>query len=97
MTAVAAKAAPTPMGHNSGGRFQPRELKSYVDRLVAIDEEKQTFVDDFKDVTKEAVSHGFNRRALLQVVRRKRQGLSDKRKQEEEILESYLFALDMLK
>ena len=80
------------VGHNSVAKDQ---LKSFVERIERLNEEKQTLLDDIKDVYAEAKGNGFDVRALRTIVRLRKQDV-DKRREDEAILETYMHALGML-
>lgn len=54
-------------GHNSKST-----LRSIVDRIERLEDEKQQIADDIKDVYAEAKSNGFNVKALRKVIRERR-------------------------
>lgn len=67
-------------------------LKSYVERVERLEEERTNLSDDIRDVLEEAKGNGFDTKAIRKIVRLRRQD-KDKREQEEAILEVYLQAL----
>lgn len=71
------------------------QLRSIVDRIERLEEEKKQIASDIKDVYAESKSNGFDVKALRKVVRLRTQ---DKAKRDEEaaILDSYLLALGMI-
>nr|WP_024349646.1 DUF2312 domain-containing protein [Aurantimonas coralicida] len=69
-------------------------IRSFVERIERLDEEKATIGDDLKDVYAEAKGEGFDRKVLRRVVSIRKQGL-DAHREEEAILELYLQALGM--
>lgn len=74
-------------GHNSNA-----QLKSYVERVEKLEEEKKTYADDIRDVYAEAKSNGFDVKALRSVVKIRKQD-TDKRKEEQAVLDTYCNAL----
>ena len=76
-------------------RFAKDQLKSVIERVERLEEEKKALSDDIRDVYAEAKSNGFDVKALRQVVRLRKQDV-DERKEQEAILETYLQALGML-
>jgi uncharacterized protein (UPF0335 family) len=54
-------------GHNSSG-----QLKSIIERINRLEDEKKTFADDIRDVYAEAKSNGYNPAALRVIVRKQR-------------------------
>lgn len=89
---------PAGVGHNSGGRVRPDELKSFVSRVVALEEEKQTFADDIKDVLAEARQKGLDPKTIRRVVKLKMADTERKAKiaEAEAMFEAYKLALGML-
>lgn len=71
------------------------QLKSIVERIERLEEEKKALSDDIRDVYSEAKANGFDVKALRQVIRLRKQDV-DERKEQEAILETYLHALGML-
>lgn len=73
-------------------------LRSFVERIVNLEEEKKSFADDIKEVYGEAKSGGFDVKALRRVVKRQRMDQSQKAQADEvdTILETYMQALGML-
>ena len=68
------------------------QLKSFVERIERLEEEKQTISDDIKDVYAEAKGNGFDVAILRQVIRIRKQDKSE-REEMEAILELYMSAL----
>lgn len=83
------------VGHNSNAKG---DLASYVDRLENLEQEKQSYVDDIRDVCKEAKEKGFDAKALKYAVKMRRMSAEqrDKARKQEELNDSYLDALGML-
>lgn len=73
-------------------------LRSFVERIVRLEDEKKTFADDIKEVYGEAKSGGFDTKALRRVVKLQRMDQSQKaaHNEVETILEIYMQALGML-
>ena len=76
-------------------RFAKDQLKSIVERIERLEEEKKTISDDIKDVYAEAKGNGFDVKALRTIVRLRKQD-ADERQEQETILETYMQALGML-
>ncbi len=76
-------------------RFAKDQLKSVVERIERLEEEKKAISDDIRDVYAEAKGNGFDTKALRAVVRLRKQ---DKQEREEQdaILQVYLAALGMI-
>ena len=76
-------------------RFAKDQLKAFVERIERLNEDKQTLLDDIKDVYAEAKGNGFDVKALRTVIKLRKQDV-DTRKEAEAILETYMAALGML-
>jgi len=70
------------------------QLKSIIERIERLNEEKNALSDDIRDVYGEAKANGFDKRVLKRIVALRRQD-RDQRMEEEAILELYLQALGM--
>lgn len=71
------------------------QLKSFIERVERLEEEKAALAGDIKEVYAEAKSSGFDVKALRTIVRMRRQDDTE-RKEQEAVLETYLHALGML-
>ena len=76
-------------------QFAKDQLKSVVERIERLEEDKKAISDDIRDVYAEAKGNGFDTKALRAVVRLRKQ---DKQEREEQdaILQVYLAALGMI-
>jgi len=81
-------------GDQVGGNTKA-QLRSIVERIERLEEEKKAISDDIKDVYAEAKGNGFDVKALRTIVRMRRQDANE-REEQETILETYLHALGML-
>jgi len=68
------------------------QLKSIVERIERLEEEKKTVADDIKEVYAEAKGNGYDTKILRKVIALRKRDL-DERKEEESILELYLDAV----
>ncbi len=82
----------TEIGHNSVSKDQ---LKSIIERVERLEEDKRAISDDIKDVYSEAKGNGFDAKALRRIVSLRKQD-PDKRAEQEAILDTYMHALGML-
>lgn len=80
------------MGHNSG--FAKEHLKSIVERVERLEEEKKATADDIKEVYAEAKGQGFDSKIVRKVIQLRKMDATD-RQEHEEILNLYLSALGM--
>ena len=76
-------------------RFAKDQLKSIIERIEKLEEEKKAISDDIKDVYGEAKGNGFDVKALRTIIRMRKEDTND-RKEHEAILETYMLALGML-
>jgi uncharacterized protein (UPF0335 family) len=70
------------------------QLKAFIERIERLEEEKRQIADDIKDVYAEAKGTGFDAKILRKIVSLRRQDANERREQEE-ILDTYLRALGM--
>ena len=71
------------------------QLRSFVERIERLEEEKKTIADDIKDVYAEAKGNGFDTKVLRRVISMRKQDQNE-RLEQEAITELYLQALGML-
>lgn len=91
MTAIALK---TSVG-TTEANFAKDRLKSLIERIERLEEEKAGIAEDIRDVYGEAKSTGFDVAAMREVIRlRKLDG--EARMEREELLELYKSALNMI-
>lgn len=77
-----------------GGGIAGERLRSFIQRIERLEEEKKTISDDIREVYAEAKSNGFDPRIMRQVVRLRKMEAAD-RQEQEALLETYLAALGM--
>jgi len=80
------------IGHNSIAKDQ---LKSIIERVERLEEDKAAIGSDIKDVYAEAKGNGYDVKALRRIVALRKQD-PDKRAEQEAILDTYMHALGML-
>jgi uncharacterized protein (UPF0335 family) len=68
------------------------QLRSIVERIERLEEERQALADDIKEVYAEAKANGFDTKILRQVVRIRKQDTAE-RQEAEALLDLYLNAL----
>ena len=78
----------------SQGGVAHDQLRSVVERLERLDEEKAALSNDIKEVFAEAKGNGFDTKTLRKVLRLRKQDQAE-RQEEEAILEVYMHALGM--
>jgi len=76
-------------------RFAKDQLKSIIERIERLEEEKKTISDDIRDVYAESKGNGFDVKALRTIIRLRKQDPNE-RQEQETILETYMQALGML-
>ncbi|HEY9212059.1 MAG TPA: DUF2312 domain-containing protein [Ancylobacter sp.] len=75
--------------------FAKEQLKSFIERIERLEEEKATIAADIKDIFAEAKGTGFDTTALRELLRIRKQD-ADQRAEHEAILDLYMQALGML-
>ena len=70
------------------------QLKSFVERIEQLEEEKETISSEIKDVYAEAKANGYDTGILREVIKVRRQDKSE-REEREALLELYMQALGM--
>ncbi|CAL75095.1 DUF2312 domain-containing protein [Bradyrhizobium sp. HKCCYLRH2060] len=76
-------------------RFAVDQLKSIIERIERLEEEKKAISEDIKDVYAESKGNGFDVKALRTIIRLRKQDPNE-RQEEESILETYMQALGMI-
>lgn len=76
-------------------KFAKDQLKSIVERIERLEEEKKAISDDIKDVYAEAKGNGYDVKALRKIVSLRKQDPNE-RAEAETILETYMQALGMI-
>ena len=79
----------TEIGHNSTAKDQ---IKSIIERVERLEEDKAAIASDIKDVYAEAKGNGYDTKALRAIVRYRKEDAQD-RAEREAIFETYLNAL----
>jgi len=80
------------VGHNS---IAGNQLKSIVERIERMDEEKSAVALDIKEIYAEAKGNGFDTKILRKVVALRKRDKAE-REEEEALLSTYLVALGMI-
>jgi len=76
-------------------RFAKDQLKAIIERIERLEEEKKATSDDIRDVYAEAKGNGFDTTALRTIVRLRKMD-TDERREQQEVLDTYLVALGMV-
>lgn len=74
--------------------FAKDQLKSIVERIERLEEEKAALTEDIREVYSEAKGNGFDTKIIRQVVRLRKLDRAD-RQEQEAILDLYLAAMGM--
>ncbi len=70
------------------------QLRSFIERIERLEEEKKTISDDIKEVFAEAKGTGFDVKAMRTLIRLRKKDQAE-RQEEEAILDLYMAALGM--
>lgn len=89
------------IGHNSGeddtadiGGVAGKRLKSFLDRVERLEEEKKGLADDIKNIYAEAKGVGFDVKTMRKILKLRKME-TEKRREEEELLELYKAAIGL--
>jgi uncharacterized protein (UPF0335 family) len=77
------------------GGVAGERLRSFIQRIERLEEEKKTISDDIRDVFAEAKSNGFDPKIMRQVLKIRKMETAE-RQENDALLETYLAALGML-
>jgi uncharacterized protein (UPF0335 family) len=80
---------------NSKTSFAQGQLRSLIERIERLEEEKKTIGGDIKEVYAEAKANGFDTKIVRKVIAIRKKDRSE-REEEEALIETYLAALGML-
>lgn len=76
------------------GGVSGERLKSFVERIERLEEEKAALTGDIREVYSEAKGTGFDIKVLRQIIRLRKLDKAD-RQEQEALLETYMRALEM--
>ena len=82
-------------GHNSKTTFAQGQLRSIVERIERLDEEKATISADIRDVYSEAKGNGFDTKILRKIIALRKKEAAE-REEERAMLDLYMQSLGML-
>ncbi len=80
---------------SAAASFAVDQLRSIVERIERLEEEKAALAEDIKEVYAEAKGTGFEVKIMRQIVRLRKME-SDARREQEELLDLYQRALGMI-
>jgi uncharacterized protein (UPF0335 family) len=86
-----ASPAPTSRPANTGGVAAER-LRSFVERIERLEEDKAGIANDIKDVYLEAKGEGFDTKVMRKLISLRKRD-PQQRREEDELLELYLSAI----
>ena len=69
-------------------------LKSFIERVERLEEEKKAMAEDIRDVYSEAKAVGFEPKIMRKIVSLRKANL-EKRREEQELLDLYMSAIGM--
>ncbi len=79
---------------SQSGGVAAGQLKSFIERIERLEEEKKGIADDIRDVYAEAKGQGFDTKVMRQVIRLRKKDTAE-RQEEEALLDLYMHALGM--
>ena len=75
--------------------FAKDQLRSIVERIERLEEEKRALADDIKEVYAEAKGNGFDTKTLRTVIKLRKEDVTE-RAEREALLDLYMHALGMV-
>lgn len=84
-----------PKGHNRRGGIAAEQLKSIIERVERLQEEKAGIAADIKDIFAEAKGNGYDVKTLRKIISLRKKDAAE-RDEEEHLLDTYKRALGML-
>jgi uncharacterized protein (UPF0335 family) len=76
------------------GGIAGERLKSFIERIERLEEEKAALAEDIREVYSEAKGNGYDVKIMRQIIRLRKLDSSD-RQEQEAILDTYMAALGM--
>ena len=76
------------------GGVSGKRLRTFVERIERLEEEKAALAEDIKEVYGEAKATGFDSKTIRKIVKLRKMNL-EKRREEDELLELYKAAIGM--
>lgn len=76
------------------GGVSGQRLKSFIERVERLEEEKKAMAEDIRDVYSEAKGTGFDPKIMRKIVSLRKSNL-EKRREESELLDLYMSAIGM--
>lgn len=82
-------------GHNRAGGVAADQLRSIIERVEKLEEEKAGIAADIRDIFAEAKGNGYHLPAIKTILKMRKKDAQE-REEEESILETYMHSLGML-
>lgn len=82
------------MADSTSGEVSGQRLRSFIQRIEKLEENKASVLEDIKDVYGEAKSTGFDVKIIRKIISLRKMEV-EKRREEEELLELYKSAIGM--
>ena len=79
----------------AGSDATKARLKSYIERIERLEDQKKEIAEDVKEIFKEAKAEGFDTKIMKQVIKLRKMDAED-RLMQEELLDIYKHALGMI-
>lgn len=79
---------------NTEGQVSGARLKSFIERIERLEEEKKALSENIRDVYAESKATGFEPKILRKIVSLRKASL-EKRREEQELLDMYMSAIGM--
>jgi uncharacterized protein (UPF0335 family) len=79
---------------SKAGGIAGDHLKSFIERIERLEEEKKALADDIRDVYSEAKGTGFDVKVIRQIIKIRKMD-KDELDEQEALLDTYLLALGM--
>lgn len=89
------KRNPAKKGHNRVGGIDNEQLKSIIDRVENIEEQKAGLTSDIRDIYNVAKGVGFDVKAIRECIKQRRMD-AEKREEQELILDTYRRAIGLI-
>lgn len=80
---------------SKAGGVAAAQLRTFVERIERLNEEKRSLADDIKDVFAEAKGNGFDTKAMRKIIAERKMDAAE-RQEFESVLDIYRHALGML-
>ena len=82
------------MKENDGGEVSGTRIKSFIERIERLEEEKKAIAEDIKDVYGDAKALGFKTKIIKAIVKLRKVSL-ERRREENELLDLYMSSIGM--